>query len=122
MLFIPRIDMPAKVVSSYADFEELRAAFQIPAERLAQAIGVSSIVLRKRRLEGHFSSVESTRLARFSDLFHNSVYALGGKAAVWLTRPGPRFGGIAPLEFAMTKSGYQEMCNIVENVADDSFG
>ena len=112
------------VVSSYTDFEALRAALQIPEERLVQAAGIPFAVLRERRLEGCFNSAESCRLTRFSDLFHNAAQALESEVAAssWLTRPGPRFGGLAPLEFAATKSGYQEMCDIVEHVADDGFG
>lgn len=103
---------------SCAYFEVLCTVFQISAERLAEAIGISSIVLNQCRLENRFSSVEFVRLARLYRLFSDSVSALGSEAAAgaWFVRSRPRFDGLAPLEFAATESGYQEICCIVEQI------
>ena len=92
----------------YADFEGLCAAFQIPGERLAQAADIPFAVLPERRLAGCFNSTESCRLERFSSLFRDSVYALGGDPAIavdWLKSPVERFNGLAPLEFVATEAG-----------------
>lgn len=108
----------------YTDFETLRSAFGIPAERLAKAVGIHPRTLQRRRREGHFTFVESDRMYRFIELFRSAADALESKsaAASWLTRPGDRFDGLAPLEFAATEPGYQEMRDIITNIEDCAFG
>ena len=114
----------ASVKLRYADFQALCVALQISAERLAQVADISLGMLRERRPDAVFSSAESSRLERYSSLFHDSVYALGGDpviAADWLKSPVERFNGLTPLEFVATEAGYQEVCGILGRLADDAF-
>jgi len=68
--------------------------------------------------------VEADRLFRFQDLFCRAAEALEDRraAASWLGRASPRFSDLAPLEYASTEPGYQELLQVIECIADDSFG
>ena len=108
----------------YAQFEDLRAALSIPAERLAKVTGIHPRTLQRRRQEGTLTFIESDRLWRFQDLFARASEALESRtsAGSWLTRPSSRFEGLAPLEYAATEPGYQEVLQVIDTIADDSFG
>lgn len=108
----------------YQTFESLLSSLQLSTKRLAGAIGISPHTLRRRRKDGRFSFVESDRLARFINLYQHSASALESEAAAasWLARDNQRFDGLAPLEYASTEPGYQELLMIIDSIADDSFG
>ena len=108
----------------YEEFEGLRQDLGVAAERLANAIGIHPRTLQRRRKDGRFDFVESDRLFRFQDLFCRAAEALGDRraAASWLGRMSGRFGDLAPLEYASTEPGYQELLEVIECIADDSFG
>jgi putative toxin-antitoxin system antitoxin component (TIGR02293 family) len=108
----------------YEEFEGLRQDLGVSAERLANAIGIHPRTLQRRRKDGRFDFVESDRLFRFQDLFCRAAEALEDRsaAASWLGRTSGRFGDLAPLEYASAEPGYQELLQVIEGIADDSFG
>jgi putative toxin-antitoxin system antitoxin component (TIGR02293 family) len=108
----------------YAEFEGLRQDLGVSAERLAKAIGIHPRTLQRRRKDERIDFVESDRLLRFQDLFCRAAEALEDRraAASWLGRASPRFSDLAPLEYASTEPGYQELLQVIECIADDSFG
>jgi putative toxin-antitoxin system antitoxin component (TIGR02293 family) len=108
----------------YEEFEGLRQDLGVSVERLANAIGIHPRTLQRRRKDGRFEFVESDRLFRFQDLFCRAAEALGDRraAASWLGRTSGRFADLAPLDYASTEPGYQELLQVIECIADDSFG
>lgn len=108
----------------YSDFESLRAAFQVSTERLAKALGINPRTLQRRKQEGRLTFVESDRLYRYIDVFRTAAAALESAqaAASWLTREHARFDGMAPMEFAATEPGYLELREVIQGIAEDSFG
>ncbi len=122
--FSPQARKQIEAGLPYAEFNALQTVLKLPAERLAKAAGIHPRTLQRRRKEGRFSFVESDRLYRFIDLFQRAALALESEsaAASWLARPGKRFEGRAPLEYASTEPGYQELLLMIECIADDSFG
>ena len=122
--FSPQARQQIEAGLPYGEFDALQAALKISADRLAKAAGIHPRTLQRRRKDGRLTFVESDRLYRFMDLFQRASLALESKsaAASWLARPGARFDGLAPLEYASTEPGYQELLLIIEGIADDSFG
>jgi putative toxin-antitoxin system antitoxin component (TIGR02293 family) len=107
-----------------SEFEELRERLQVSSEALAEAAGINSRTLHRRKKEGRFTPEESDRLYRLMRLYQVSVDAFGSSEAArgWLTRPATVLGERTPLAYADTLVGYEELLDVLDGIKYGTFG
>lgn len=99
----------------FSSFERLQSQLGVPANVLAGTISVAARTLSRRKREGRFKTDESERLFRVARLFDRALEVLEGaeRAARWLKTPKKALGGVAPLEYAVTEPGAQEVFDLL---------
>lgn len=109
---------------SYSAFERLRNRIDVPAQTLAEAVGISGRTLHRRKERGRLEADESDRVLRIArltervvDLFEGNL----GEARRWLISPRRALGGSAPLDFARTEVGAREVEQLVERLEEGVF-
>lgn len=83
-----------------------------------KAIGMTSRQLLRRGHSGALSGDESERLYRLARIISRAAAFFGDieSGAAWLRKPHPALRGFAPLEFALTEPGAQEVLRIITSV------
>ena len=104
---------------SWKTFERFLKNIGLPAEQIADVIGIPRRTLARRKAEGRLKPDESERLlmlarvfGRALDLFHGDREA----AVLWLTDINIALGGVAPLDFARTQLGAEEVSDLVGRI------
>jgi len=102
-------------------FQVLCDAFQLPRERMAEAVGIAPRTLARRKV---FKPDESERIFRFGRVFQDAVDLFNGnegEARAWLLQPQFGLGGAIPLEFARTEPGAQEVRSLIGRLNEGIF-
>jgi putative toxin-antitoxin system antitoxin component (TIGR02293 family) len=104
---------------AWKTFERFVKNMGLPAEEVADVLGIPRRTLARRKVEGRLKSDESDRLLRLARVFGSALDLFGGNreaAALWLTDDNIALGGVAPLYFARTHIGAEEVENLVGRI------
>lgn len=104
-----------------SSFVVLCDAFQLPQDRMAEAVNIAPRTLARRKV---FKPDESERIFRFGRIFQDAVDLFDGKvdeAREWLKQPQFGLGGAVPLEFARTEPGAQEVRALIARLNEGIF-
>ncbi len=98
--------------------DALTETLGLPAARVASLLGIPTSTLARRRAGGRLDRDESERAFRLARLVERATDVLGGvdEARDWLTAPQIALGGAAPLAFADTEPGAQEVMNLLGRI------
>ena len=98
--------------------DALARALGVPRSRLGELLGASASTLARRRRVGRLGRSESERAYRIGRLVERAVEGFGGaeKGMEWLKRPNWALGGEAPLDYADTEPGAQEVYNVIGRI------
>jgi putative toxin-antitoxin system antitoxin component (TIGR02293 family) len=100
-------------------FERFVANIDLPADLIADVIGVPRRTLARRKVEGRFKPDESDRLLRLARVFAKSLHLFDGDreaAKLWLTDVNIALGGVAPLDYARNSIGADEVEALVDRI------
>lgn len=91
----------------------------LPVEQVADVLAIPPRTLARRKAEGRLKADESDRLVRLArvfakalDLFHGDREA----ATLWLTDLNLALGRVAPLDYARTEIGADEVEALVDRI------
>lgn len=104
---------------TWKTFERLVKNIGLPAEHVADVIGIPRRTLARRKVEERLKPDESDRLLRLARVLGSALDLFDGdrEAAVgWLTDVNVALGGVSPLEFARTEIGAGEVENLVGQI------
>jgi putative toxin-antitoxin system antitoxin component, TIGR02293 family len=96
----------------------------LSAERVADVIDIPARTLARRKVEGRLKPDESDRLVRLARVFAKSLDLFHGDreaAALWLTDLNFALGRIAPLDYARTEIGADEVEELVDRIQYGTF-
>jgi len=98
--------------------DALTETLGLPAARVASLLGIPTSTLARRRAGGRLDRDESERTYRLARLVQRATDVLGTieDARDWLTAPQIALGGVAPLVFADTEPGAQEVMNVLGRI------
>ena len=109
---------------SWKCFERFVRNIALPAETIAEIIGIPKRTLARRKVEGRLKPDESDHLLRLARVFAKSLHLFAGDAEaarLWLTDLNMALGNIAPLEYARTEIGANEVENLVGRIQHGVF-
>ncbi len=94
-----------------ASFEKLRNEFGVTAAELAKTLNINMRTLSRRKQSGRLDVDESERVYRLARLFQIALnlFEDAGLVRRWFSAPKEIFGGLAPLAYADTEPGAQEV-------------
>ncbi|MFP5247110.1 MAG: antitoxin Xre-like helix-turn-helix domain-containing protein [Thermoanaerobaculia bacterium] len=104
---------------AWKTFERFLRNIDLPAEQIADILAIPRRTLARRKAEGRFKPDESDRLLRLARVFGLALDLFDGDreaATLWLTDTNIALGGVAPLEFARTEVGADEVENLVGQI------
>lgn len=104
---------------TWKTFERLVKNIGLPAEHVADVIGIPRSTLARRKVEARLKPDESERLLRLARVLGGALDLFDGdrEAAVgWLTDVNVALGGVSPLELARTEIGAGEVENLVGQI------
>jgi putative toxin-antitoxin system antitoxin component (TIGR02293 family) len=108
----------------WKSFERFVANIALPPEMIAEIIGIPKRTLARRKAEGRLKPDESDRLLRLARVFAKALLLFEGDAEaarLWLTDLNMALGNVAPIEFARTEVGAQEVEHIVGRIQHGVF-
>jgi putative toxin-antitoxin system antitoxin component (TIGR02293 family) len=129
LLGLDYVDLPSilKAVEkgfSWKTFERFVKNIGLPADRIAEVMGIPRRTLARRKVEGRLKSDESDRLLRLARVFASALDLFHGDreaAVLWLTDINIALGGVAPLDFARTQLGAEEVSDLVGRIQHGIF-
>lgn len=104
---------------SWKTFERFVKNLGLSAEQVADVIGIPRRTLARRKVEGRLKADESDRLLRVARVFGSALDLFNGNreaAVLWLTDINIALGGVAPLDYARTQLGADEVENLVGRI------
>jgi putative toxin-antitoxin system antitoxin component (TIGR02293 family) len=104
---------------SWKTFERFVKNIGLPAERIADVMGIPRRTLARRKVEGRLKPDESDKLLRLARVFGSALDLFHGNreaAMLFLTDINIALGGVAPLDFARTHLGADEVENLVGRI------
>lgn len=104
---------------SWKTFERFLKNIDLPAEQIADIIGIPRRTLARRKNEGRLKPDESDRLLRIARVFASALDLFDGNrdaAVLFLTDVNIALGGVAPIDFARTQIGAEEVENLVGRI------
>jgi putative toxin-antitoxin system antitoxin component (TIGR02293 family) len=104
---------------TWKTFERFVKNIDLPAEQVADVLGIPRRTLARRKVEGRLKADESDRLMRLARVFGSALDLFEGDrdaATRWLTDINIALGRIAPLECARTDIGADEVENLVGQI------
>ena len=108
----------------FSAIEHLGRHLSISSAELAEEIQLPARTFQRRKTEDRFHPDESDRLVRLSQIAAKAIELFEGDAPgakQWLQTPAVALGGIAPLKYAQTYLGAQEVENLIERLEDGIF-
>jgi putative toxin-antitoxin system antitoxin component (TIGR02293 family) len=109
---------------TWKTFERFVRNLGLPVERVADWIGIPRRTLARRKSEGRLASDESDRLLRAARVYSKALHLFNGDAEaarLWLTDVNVALGGVAPIDFARTELGAEEVENLVGRIEHGIF-
>src|SRR5215212_9606759 len=109
---LPNIVKAIQKGFSWKSFERFVENIALPAEVIAEIIGIPPRTLARRKKEGRLKPDESDHLLRLARVFAKSLQLFDGDreaATLCLTDLNMALGNIAPLDYARTEIGAQEV-------------
>lgn len=100
-------------------FERFVRNMGLPPEQVADVLDIPRRTLARRKVEGRLKADESDRLLRLARVFGRAIDLFHGNreaAVLWLTDINIALGGVAPLDFARTHLGADEVENLVGRI------
>jgi putative toxin-antitoxin system antitoxin component (TIGR02293 family) len=104
---------------SWKTFERFLKNIDLPAEQVGDVIGIPRRTLARRKVEGRLKADESDRLLRLARVFGSALDLFHGNrksAVLFLTDVNMALGGVAPIDFARTQLGAEEVENLVGRI------
>lgn len=100
------------------ELDDLRAALDLPMDRLAPLLGISKATLHRRKAAGRLGAAESDRVARVARLLGLAAAVMESLEAGrrWLAAPQIGLGRRIPLEYAETEVGAREVENLLGRI------
>jgi putative toxin-antitoxin system antitoxin component (TIGR02293 family) len=100
------------------ELDALQSSLDVPIDRLAAKLGISTATLHRRKAQGRLDPEESDRVLRFARLMGKAVAVFGNleDARQWLNSPQFGLGGTAPLDYAKTEIGAREVENLLGRI------
>lgn len=108
----------------YRAFEQFVRNTGLPAEKVADVIGVPRRTLTRRKQTGRFPPDESDRLLRAARVFGTVLGLYDGDrdaARDWLQRKRSALGGAVPLDLARTEIGARAVETLVHQLRHGVF-
>jgi len=121
---IAQLDRQVRQGFSYSEFEDLQSSLKLPAERLAEQVGLSRATLqRRKKSEGNLNAIQSDRVVRLARLLGKAVDVFEDEdiARRWMLSPQRGLGGEMPLDFAFTEVGAREVENLLGRIEQGVF-
>lgn len=109
---------------SWKTFERFLKNIDLPAEQIADILGIPRRTLARRKVEGRLKADESDRLLRLARVFGSALDLFNGNrdaAVLFLTDVNIALGGVAPIELARTHLGAEEVENLVGRIQHGLF-
>jgi len=102
----------------YAALEHVREHLEASDDLLAQALGISSRTLSRRREAGTLTTDESDRLVLLAEIVVLARQALDSAEAAceWLRTPHSMLGGESPLDHMDTVTGMEEVKTMLYHI------
>jgi putative toxin-antitoxin system antitoxin component (TIGR02293 family) len=104
---------------SWKTFERFLKNIDLPAEQIADIIGIPRRTLARRKVEGRLKPDESDRLLRLARVFGSALDLFNGNrdaAVLFLTDVNMALGGVAPIDLARTQIGAEEVEQLVGRI------
>lgn len=104
---------------SWKTFERFLKNIDLPAEQIADIIGIPRRTLARRKVEGRLKADESDRLLRLARVFGSALDLFNGNrdaAVLFLTDVNMALGGVAPIDLARTQIGAEEVEQLVGRI------
>jgi putative toxin-antitoxin system antitoxin component (TIGR02293 family) len=115
----PAVNQAVQRGLPFDELEALRAALDLPLDKLAPKLGMSLATLHRRKQEGRLTQAESDRLMRYARLMRQAMELFRDETAAreWLKRPAFGLGGAVPLDYADTEMGAREVEDLLGRIA-----
>ena len=93
------------------ELEALRAALDLPMEKVVEKLGIARATLHRRKQIGRLTPDESDKVLRFARLVRQGAEVFNGLAEsrAWLAFPQHGLGGAIPLDYARTEGGARQV-------------
>jgi putative toxin-antitoxin system antitoxin component (TIGR02293 family) len=104
---------------TWKTFERFVKNLGLPAEQVADVMGIPRRTLARRKVEGRLKADESDKLLRLARVFGSALDLFSGNreaAVLWLTDINLALGKVTPLEIARTHLGAEEVENLVGQI------
>lgn len=104
---------------SWKSFERFVKNIGLPAEQVADVVGIPRRTLARRKIEERLKPDESDRLVRLARVFAKALHLFDGdreSATLWLTDLNVALGRVAPIDYARTELGADEVENLVDRI------
>ncbi len=104
-------------------FERLRKNLDVSEKALSKVLNIAITTLSRRKNDGRLSFEESERLFRLACLYDKAVDVFEDPqlARKWLKEPSWALGDVAPLQYADTELGAQEVEDLLGRIAHGVF-
>ena len=124
LLGLDYFDLPSIIKAvekgfSWKTFERFVKNIGLPADRIADVMGIPKRTLARRKVEGRLKADESDKLLRLARVFGSALDLFDGNregATLFLTDINVALGGVAPLDFARTEVGAEEVENLAGRI------
>ncbi|HET7437242.1 MAG TPA: antitoxin Xre/MbcA/ParS toxin-binding domain-containing protein [Thermoanaerobaculia bacterium] len=93
-------------------------------EQVGELIAVPKRTLMRRKAEKRLAADESDRLLRAARIYGKSLVLFDGSreaATEWLTEANRALGGVAPIEYAKTEVGAEEIEHVIGRIEHGIF-
>ena len=101
---------------SWKSFQRFVRNTGLTPEQVAELIGVPARTLARRKISGRFAPDESDRLVRAARIYGRALDLFDGdteNATEWLVEENTALGGVAPIHFARTGIGAEEVEHLI---------
>ncbi len=108
----------------FSAFERLQEALGLPAQEIADIVGIPARTLHRRKEQRRLQPDESDRLVRLARIYGMALDLFEGdqpEARHWLSSPQPGLGGASALALASTEVGAREVESLIARLEHGVF-
>ena len=129
LLGVDSFDLPSllKLVSrgfTWKTFERFARNSGLRIEQVGEMIAIPARTLARRKSEGRLSAEESDRLLRAARVYSRALELFDGDAPAateWMTTLNTALGGAAPITYARTELGAEEVESVIGRIEHGVF-